>query len=174
MKKRGQFYLVAILIIVSLVIGLVSIQNQSFFNKKSDVGKIGKEIMEEKTYLLSYISRNNLDVENSNLILENFSKEYSDFLGNSKTSFFVWGNVIPSSTNSFKYILKNKLEEDEYILEISGINQTINSQGIFSTNQELLSLYVSGSKYDFILYEGQNIYYLIKYNYDEEVYIING
>lgn len=174
MKKRGQFYLVAILIIVSLVLGLVSIQNQSFFNKKSDVGKIGKEIMEEKTYMLSYISKNNLDVENANLILENFSKEYSGFLDNSKTTFFVWGNVIPPSTNSFKYILKNKLEEDEYILEISGINQTMDSQGIFSTNQESLTLYVNGFRYDFILYEGQNIYYLIKYNYNEEVYIING
>jgi len=58
-------------------------------------------------------------------------------------------------------------------------NQVVNDTGIFQkeyffSGTNISSFILDGTEYNFTFYEGENLYYLIKYIYNGQTFIING
>ncbi len=169
-NKKAQFYLVSVLILATLFISFVSISN--FIGKKNlSFSDLTKEIDIERKNLLDYIVYNNLSQTDSYEKMFNFSKEYISYLGPEKNSFFIFGNTQNLT------IIGNKTADTNFSYNVTGsiievTNQEI-SISLSGVNEEVY-FYLDNFEYSKKIYPGQNIYYLIKYNYNNEVYILNG
>lgn len=168
--KRGQFYLIAILVIISLLIGFLTVENYLTNTRLDKVNQISAEIDIEKSYVLDYIV--DKDDATSETTLVDFSDKYIQRLGLDKDIFFVVGKP-----NSIK-IVGNRVSQETIQYNIGSGFQNLNDEDEFErdlspSNDQIIFRFPEGD-YSFDLNSGQNIYYLIKYNYNEEVYIIHG
>ena len=169
MKKKGQFYLVAVVILMGIFLGLLTIYNG--FEKRSETSIYDSqdEINIERGKVLDYISENNLDDIASSSLLENFASLYIDKIGDKKNVIFIVGS--PSET----YIMGH-LKDENLVYNSSNGNGVIES-GDFSeyvTSVDHVDIDIGGNVYNYEINPGQNIYYLVQYNYNGEVYIVNG
>jgi hypothetical protein len=170
-KKKGQFYLVAILIIVSLLIGIVTVQNSLTKTTTDRVSQVGDQIAIEKGYVLDYIINNNLSDSAAETILINFSKTYLEEFGLNKDIFFIAG------TNNTINLIGNRISNDTIQYDAGAGYQNIADTGEFQktiTTNGSIAFKLPQGDYPFILNPGQNIYYLTRYNYSGEVYIKYG
>lgn len=172
MKKKGQFYFIAMIIIAAIFIGLVTIQNVLEIRKPSSINYLENELNIEKGKVLDYIVYQNLDETNSQNILTNFSKEYTKKIGNDKDIIFTIGSI-----NSIK-LIGNKIEETNISYNLGNGFENITETGEFEIPltpiNENVNLSLNNITYSLKIEKGQNLYYLIQHSYDEEVDIIYG
>ena len=113
-----------------------------------------------------------MDATQTNARFENFSKEYIDFLGDEKNTFFVYGN------RSKIVFLGNRVSNETIKYNSGGSDTTLSETGFFektiTPSSSTFTIYFGDEVYPFTLNSGQNIYYLIKNNYNNEVYIVHG
>ena len=170
MNKRGQFYLVAILIIVSVFVGFVSITNKINVKHNEPFFEIGEELKIERTALLDHIFYNDLNPAQTQTVFENFSDLYILKVGGEKNSVFIYGDSTSINFNG------NHVDDTEIEYNCGSTIQRINTVGKFtfscSPAENNVSIYVEGQRYEFEIYPGQNIYYLISYLYDNERFTI--
>ncbi|MEA3414249.1 MAG: hypothetical protein U9Q99_01860 [Nanoarchaeota archaeon] len=172
MEKRGQFYLIAIILIVTVLLGFLTATNYLKKEKSFPLSVTEEEINLEKENLLDYISSQQKSPSETYNLIVNFSREFQNKIGSDKDVIFIFGN----ETNIT--ILGNIQTETflEYKIGASFVNITnpgsfIENLGSSNSNIEIR---IDGDSRNYYLYNGQNIYYLIKYTYNEEVYIIHG
>jgi len=151
-NKRGQFYLIAILIIIAIFVGFITVANYIRQDTNVDIRGLEEEIQIERRNVLDYVFSNPLSDTQINSIFTNFSEEFIKKIGDDKDIIFIFGK--PTSIQ----LVGNQLEDTLISYNVGGS----------------IVLEIDGNQYSFELLDGQNIYYLIKYNYNEEVYIING
>ncbi len=90
--KRGQFFLIAAVVIIVVVVSVVTISN---YTQKKDVVKLydfGQELGIESQNVLDYGTYSSLDSAQMQSLMENFIKNYVDYIGNDKNIYFVFGN----------------------------------------------------------------------------------
>ena len=170
-NKRGQFYLIAILIIIAIFVGFITVANYIRQDTNVDIRGLEEEIQIERRNVLDYVFSNPLSDTQINSIFTNFSEEFIKKIGDDKDIIFIFGK--PTSIQ----LVGNQLEDTliSYNVGESFVNLKkgeFKIDLIVSINPIVLE--IDGNQYSFELLDGQNIYYLIKYNYNEEVYIING
>ena len=171
-NKKGQFYLIAVLVIIAIFIGFVTISNYTEHNPVIDSQELKEEIQIEKRNVLDYISSENLDDTETENIFTNFSNQFITKIGEDKNIIFMFGK-----TNSIK-LVGNIIAGTSVSYNVDGSFVELSEIGLFekdliAVTENLIILKIDGSEYSFELFAGQNIYYLIKYNYDNEVYIIH-
>src|SRR4030042_2867439 len=91
-NRRGQFFLIAAVVIIVVVVSVVTISN---YTQKKDVVKLydfGQELGIESQNVLDYGTYSELDSESMQTLMENFIKNYVDYIGNDKNIYFVFGN----------------------------------------------------------------------------------
>lgn len=174
MKKRGQFYLVTVFIISFIFIGLAVTQNKIILTKQNPLLDIQNQLPIETIHLLDYLAQNNINYIQSNLLFENFSKTYVEEIGKDKNTIFFYGN------KSILNIYANSAGDENISCNFSGKNEKIiNSTylGIIQKTETSLaennfSCLVDSDKFSYRLNPGRNIYYLVLYKYNDEVYTI--
>ncbi len=170
-NKRGQFYLIAVLVIIAVFIGLITIANYSKHDSTLDYEKLKEDIKLEKRNVLDYISVTQLSKSETNSTLVNFSNKFIEKIGIDKNIVFILGN----STSIM--LVGNKISETSISYNVSGSVEPISETGHFekelSVTVNPIVIKIDDNEYPFELFDGQNIYYLIKYNYNKEVYIIH-
>ena len=153
MKKRGQFYLVAGLIIISVIIGLIAMVN---YTKKSPtflINDFSKELKIETQKVLE-----NEAVMGGNP-MHQYGIDYSSHIGGYVELYFIKG--IDPNIEAYKYV--NGIET------IVTENLTVDEGG---NNKIILDL--SGVDYDFDLKGGMNFYYLISQEIKGEYFVETG
>ena len=106
MEKRGQFYLMAAIIIVGVLIAVVTITN--FAITKESPGEIKIYHLSEDLKLEGeqVINFGVINKQNINTVLETFTKEYGEYISNKENDiYFIYGDK--KSINVIGYTLEN-------------------------------------------------------------------
>jgi len=177
-NKKGQFYFIAALAIVSVLIGFANIANYIKTEKHTEIYRIKEEILVEKLAVLDYALYSEGTPENIMEVLTNFSKAYIQ--ANPETNFyFILGNttnlklVLYQTYNSniaFQYgeTLTPIPLEEKILKEQSFVNTDSSTKLILDyESQDLINPFT----YEFELKEGINIYFVISSEKNEEKYI---
>jgi hypothetical protein len=175
MKKKGQFYLLAVLLILSTVIAIISVKGQTIFIEEDSLNYYKEDLDFQISKILEHITKNNLNETQSKELFANFSTNYGDFLDEEKTAIFIFGKSDShKNLENYTVLLKNKKEEDNLKIYYLENNENL-SEGIINFSiGENFSLSVNDYVYDFYVNEGENIYYMIKHDIKGGSYIIHN
>jgi len=169
--KRGQFYLISTILIITLIGGFVLISNYS--QKRSNIGfdYLGEELSIESEKVIDYGINNNLNIK---ILLENFTKTYSTY-SEAENLYFIFGNRERITLSGYK-----KLNSGAIYIDVgSGNQELILNKGIYNSNefanpQENIKVTVNEIKYDFSLKPGENFYFIISKELEGETYILTN
>ncbi len=91
--KRGQFYLIAALVIIIVIIGYAVISNYSGIRGYTRTYDLAEELVIESAQVLDYgIYNENIGTEQMKNLLEGFIEEYSK-IGEIEELYFIFGNA---------------------------------------------------------------------------------
>ncbi len=175
-NKSGQFYLLAAILIVAVIIGYVSINNYSKNKSPVRVDDLGKELGIETGQVLEYGVFHENEIEG---VISNFTN-----------SFYLYSS--PDETKNFYFIHGTKDDLTIYSSEdqsagtiIIGNSQTrIKEQHIqpldddefceSQTGSNKIRCNFFGSEYEFEINPGDNFYFLISQEIGGEQYVTKG
>jgi len=174
-KKRGQFYLLAAIVIIALLIGFASLTN--YISKKGEVKiyDLKEELGIESGQVLDYGTYGRYSTEDFNKLLENFTRTYTDFAGAGKELYFVFGNKDGINVATYSEVSTGSIS-----LNIGGGQSIIidikeNEYNITKVNnpekEDKIRILIGNIPYDIELTEGQNFYFIISQEISGEVYI---
>jgi hypothetical protein len=146
--KKGQFYLVATIVIVALLIGFASMINYSIKRDNREIYNFAEELSIEGEWVLDY------EAYSGGNVFEDFAKNYSYYVSDDKEIYFVYGQS--GSVEGFTY--NGEQRTDLNPVEDSG-NASIN---------------VEGNTFSFELQEGENFYFVMTDKYREEEYFVTS
>jgi hypothetical protein len=153
--KSGQFYLVATIVIVGLVIGLALILNYSNKSSSYEAEEIAKELSIESEKVMDYDTFNSADE------FENFANAYSSYAGEEKEIYFIKVNgTNVSDREAYRYIGETK--------------NNFNNNLTVDVDNKKISLYLYDNYYSFNLEEGKNFYFVLIYDNKGERYVYTG
>ena len=173
MNKRGQFYIVAAIIIVLAVAGIASVKTYAIVKPKPrSIESMGSELKEESFQMVEYGIHKG---ENITSLLNNFTSNYSEYFlkkTNKANVIFVYGNK--SDLYSAKYDKVNT----------GRITATIGTQGTgwsmdtsFTNRTRLnvagnsVTVTIFNKDYSFDLRDNEMFYFVIVEEKEGEVYV---
>ena len=187
MNKRGQFYLLAAIIIIVLIIGFVGVSN--YLNKKDStrIYDIKEELNIEGKDVLEFGILNSKDTslfdesgkktaEGEDAIIKHFISLYTTYLesvGENMNIYYILGNGV--DIKAYKIV---DLETGSLSLNLGGttlltpiIKKSIQDIGGISTTESEVIVTINEVPYDFELKEGENFYFIISQNVGGEKYV---
>lgn len=151
-NKRGQFYLVATIIIVGLVVSVSVILNFSTKTNYYNVEKVAKELAIEGEKVLDYDSFNSANE------FDDFSNAYSSYAGEDKDIYFIIVDESNGIEEAYKYTQGEKV--------------ILNSD--LSVGGENIRFILDSKEYNFKLGQGKNFYFIVVYDKGGERYVYTG
>jgi hypothetical protein len=90
--KGGQFFIIAAVVIIVVVVSIVTVSN--YTQKKQDVKlyDLGEELGIESQNVLDYGTYSELNEEQMKVLMENFIKNYVNYIQEKKNIYFIFGN----------------------------------------------------------------------------------
>ncbi len=91
-NRRGQFFLIAAVVIIVVTVSIVTISN---YTQKKDTVKLydlGQELGIESQSVLDYGTYSELNETQMKMLMENFIQNYVDYIGETGNLYFVFGN----------------------------------------------------------------------------------
>jgi len=169
-NKRGQFYLLAAIIIISVIVGFAAVSNIA--KKKSSVKlyDIKEELNIEGGEVLEY---GEFFAENLENTINDFTDKYKEYTGEDKELVFIYGNSEEVKKISFSRETSVK----------SGVGES--SQTTYELRKKEESLFVEPGtdkvnvtidtrNYDFELKPGQNFFFIISQELEGETHIVKS
>jgi len=179
MKKRGQFYLIAAVIIIALIIGFVVIQNYS--KERVEYTTIygleeGLEI--ESAKVLDYGIYSELNSTQMINLLKGFTEAYAEYAQLDRL-YFIFGNSEQISVAGY-----HDLEDDTILVDIGGANATEliikkkeykkEDYPAQETDITTVIITINNIEYKFDLKPGENFYFILMINFKGEQYVVTN
>ncbi len=174
-SNKGQFYLVAAMVIISLIVGFATIQNYTkkksikIYDIKDELGIEGGKVLDYGTFYL-----NDSDIT---ALVENFSNDFFNYAGTENRTFYL---VFGDTTGGIYVINNTEIETGTISTEVGGtrpgITNTISkikATRISPSNGEV-KVSVNGAEYPFELKEGENFYFIISEEVGGEQHIVTS
>jgi hypothetical protein len=162
-SKKGQFFLIAAIIIVFVLFGMVAVTNR-ITTTKTEIAliDISDELRLESESTINFGISNQTDI---NLLLESFTQNYSSYLGEDTQLFFVYGT--PENISYMQYRVEGT---GDITLNIGWTPITIRITNGVIKREEIpnpdkknkIDVIVSGITYNFDLKEGENFFFVIQ------------
>jgi len=185
MKKKGQFYLIAAVIIVIIIVGLSGITNYVITRKKPvKFYDLSAELSEESVRVVDYGIYNEKDMDS---LIGNFTDKYLAGVSEKRgyvdekekqaELVFVYGNkneVIVSTYTSEK---TGEITISYGTMEFkhTGTDRYIANRTSFTPelvgSEHMIKVYILGVNYDFKLQKGENFFFVITKRTEEETHI---
>jgi hypothetical protein len=171
--KKGQFYLITVIILVSLFIAFISTFNFAAKERGIDIYEMKNEIEIETQKTMEYIAYNSLSDSEAKSILSDLADIYINKTGKDKNSFFIYGTSSELEMKGFK-----SDDENISISTNSGSYDDLNvNEGEYfgpRTYNTVENLTIRGEEVDtsFEIREGQSFYYLIHYKGSGGEYVV--
>ncbi|MEN7982127.1 MAG: hypothetical protein ABFQ65_01625 [Nanoarchaeota archaeon] len=170
--KKGQFYLLSAIIIISIIIGFSAV---STYTKTSEVKifDLGEELDIESTNVLDYGAYN--AVEDLDTLLNNFASNYSEYIGEDKELSFVFGNPEDDSVTVINYE-EVILGEVDYAGSKTTTRKRVSNKSSsdieIETNsgKKITKIRFKNREYEIELKPGENFYFVISQEVGEEVH----
>tara|TARA_Y100000034_G_scaffold133548_1_gene199288 strand:+ start:846 stop:1415 length:570 start_codon:yes stop_codon:yes gene_type:complete len=171
MEKKGQFYLLATIIIITLISGFATVINYSKPQTNINIDYLGEELIIESEKVLDYGLNNNVNLKN---LIGDFNKRYINH-SNVDNAYFIFGTKGNLTIAGYK-----KLSSGTITYDVGSGNQVLNlNKGVYGSSNflnpdENISITSDGVVYDFTLKTGENFYYILSKEIEEEVYIVTN
>jgi len=150
MNKRGQYYLVTAIIFIGIFFILISVVNQSKKETNMIIYEISKEMKIESSKVIEY------SAYTGNNRIEDFTKKYAEYAGQETNIYFITGNLATATQEVYNYT--------------NGIKTTIPS----NIEGNVLDTILEGQTYSFEFKKGENFYFVIIREENDEKYVLRG
>ena len=173
MNKRGQFYLIAAIIIVIIISGFATITNYALtYPTPKAIDSMSSDIKEEGPRIIDYgiYSRENLNKVLNNFTADEFAPYFLKKTENSNVV-FIYGNKTGISAVKYNLISKGTISAT-----IGGATNW-NTLGLYAENLSMIpsgnkiNITLAGKTYDFELNENQVFYFIMIQQTQEETYV---
>jgi len=170
MNKRGQFYLLAAIIIITVIVGIATVSN----------------VVTKKEEVRLYDLKDELNIESGEVLehgtfygeerIDEFVGDYKEYVGDDKDLLFVYGD-----SNELKVTSYRLETTGEISIGIGGSESGIETYDIFSESltinpggEEQVIVTLNNINYDFELKPGQNFFFVISQELEGEQHIIQS
>lgn len=171
--KKGQFYLVAAVVMISILLGITSIGNFSKTSADPKLKELKQEILIESEKVIDYAYKNDFDETQINSLLENFATDWINFEGKDKNLYFIFGKK-----EDFTLVAYQAKEESVrlFLDSIEEVNLETGEifKGYYSDSDGEISLEAGDTKHEFELVQGENFYFVISKKEGGEAYVVTG
>jgi len=144
--KKGQFYLIAAMIMIIIITLFAVIFN---FSEKSDVSKLkelGEQLSIESEKVLDY------DTYNGENEIETFTQEFSSYAGSDVKIYYITGRK--GDIGAYKYV-----DDEKIIIPVDEIGEEIH-------------LTLDGIDHKFDIQPGENFYYVLSQDINGETHVV--
>lgn len=164
--KKGQFYLLAAMIIAVIVVGLVTISNYSSATPLVTLYDLEEELEIESQNVIDYGTYNNLDLD---ILLEQFIEDYVSYTGSGKNLYFLFGDSESVTVKAYQEVSEDVLIDGQSLAIIDG-----EGEKTYSPAGGGVVISVEDINYPFVLQEGENFYFIVSQEIDGGKYVISG
>jgi len=176
MEKRGQFYLIAAIIIIIVIVSLSSVTN--YIERRKEPAKfydLSEELSEEGARVVDYGIYNE---ENITSLMSNFLDNYFVNYTTEKEEevVFVYGNE-----NNITVMTYTNISTGEIAINYGTTSMNIRGAGRYQANrttftpgheENKITVTILENNYEFTLKEGENFFFIITRTSGEERYVI--
>jgi len=176
-EKRGQFFLIAAVVIIAVIVSIVTITN---YTQQKDVVRLydlGEELGIESQQVLDYGTYSELNETEMKDLVENFIVNYVSYIEEDKNIYFIFGNKYKINVLGYQQIQ----EEDVQVclnVDGNGCNPyiTIGKTEEFSKGEKIekVTIVIDTVEYQFELTEGENFYFVIWQEIGGEKHVVTN
>jgi len=168
MDKRGQFYLIAALIILTLATGFVIISNKASSVSNYQIQGLKEEIRLESSNIIDYAAYKNLGNSETESMLTNLSNYY---INNSQNGNFYF---IIGTQSSFVVRAYQRYAENVSIGGIAwdlGVLEVVHEK---SDSGDSIDIKINGTSFSFKINRGENFHFVVSSLNKGQKYVITG
>lgn len=170
MNRRGQFYLIAAIVIISIVSGLAIISNYSSSQPNSGISYLKDEISIESIKVINYGIYNHYSFTQMQNTLTDLSERYINESENDNL-YFIFGNSTSMNFISYQAGYSNVTINGADYTDLVGTSK-IYSQTFQPGNNVIIS--INGNQYLFNLNPGENFNFIISNNAGGQNYTVTN
>lgn len=172
--KRGQFYLLSAIVIISIIIGFSAVSTYTKRSGEVRIFDLGDELDIESANVLDYGTYPANQINDLNSFLKDFVSNYSEYIGEDTEISFVFGNPDDTTATVVNY-------EEVILGDIDYGSSKITSTKRISTeesseietqegNKKVTRIIFNDVEYEIELKPGENFYFVISQEVGEEVH----
>lgn len=177
--NRGQFFLIAAVIIIAVIVSIVTITNYTHKKEVVRLYDLGEELGIESQQVLDYGTYSELDEEEMTELIENFIENYVSYIEEDKNIYFVFGNKNRINVIGYQDIIP---EEVRVCLNLEDLDSCKNYLLIGETEEytkpageiDKIKVIIGGIEYEFSLKEGENFYFVIWQEIGGDKYVVSS
>jgi len=174
MKKKGQFYLAAAIVIVVLIVGFAAVQN--FTKKQSSIKlyDVKEELGIEGGKVLDYGTYNIENEEDKEQLIADFTSNYTEYAGEGRNLYFVFGNPNKIYVIRYEEVVSGTVSVSFGGSGRSELQTFIKGGEIESYVPEgnEVTIIIDGLEYEFELKRGENFYFIVSQEIGGEEHVI--
>lgn len=172
-NKRGQFYLVAAIIIVAVIIGLAGVSNYAKQQPKVTVYDLGEELNIESGEVVQYGVFNYAGDDNNLMsFLGNFTELYTQYAGEGKDLYFVYGDESNVVVLKYEDVLKGEISVGES--STYKVKGKVVKEEQQTPNENMINVTIGETNHQFTLTPGENFYYVLAEEVGNEKHIVSS
>lgn len=159
-NRRGQFYLIAAIVIITIAIGFIIISNSASSQQTPNIYFLRDELKIESSKTIDYATNNQLSLTQTQNTLTDFSSQY---INNSQNEnfYFIFGNTTGMIFLSYQAYYSN--------VTLNGADYTNNvSSGKIYTKSFVpgssVIIGINGNPYSFLINKGMNFDFVLTSN----------
>ena len=178
MDKRGQFYLVAAMVIIVLIVGFAAIQN--YIKKQSTVKlyDVKEELGIEGGKVLDYGTFNVEDEQEREDLIKDFSEDYIAYAGEGRNLYLIFGSYDKVFMITYEEVISGEIdivtgEQGRSRLDIIAERIEITELEVTRDQGERkVEVVIGDITYEFELMPGQNFYFIISQEVGGEQHVV--
>jgi hypothetical protein len=175
MKKRGQFYLAAAIVIIVLIVGFATVQNftkrQSsikLYDVREELGIEGGKVLDYGTY--------NVDNEaDKKDLIEYFTSNYTEYAGEGRNLYFIFGNPSKIYVISYEEVVSGTLSVSFGEGGRSQLETFIKEGEVTEYDpkgDDTVIIKIGDLEYEFELKRGENFYFIVSQEIGGEQHVV--
>lgn len=175
-NKRGQFYLIAAVIIIGVVVTVFTISNYIERKESIRLYDFGEELGIESQNVLDYGTYQGFDENDTKILVTNFVENYVGYAGEGKNIYLVFGNQ-----DTIKVMAYQIMNETVSVSIDDGVAQLVEIDELGEGSQEFsvgtmskVVITIGGNVYEFKLKPGENFYFVISQEIGGEKYVVTS
>ena len=172
-NKRGQFYLIAAIILIAMILSLVTVANKSRTQNLTHISEAAEEISIEAEAIMNYGISHDEDLTAMNTRFKEFTENYSPY-SNVENLYFLYGDQSGIQLGAYRKLTPAQIFVNGFGRNV--INDTDTSTThIPSGSPPTITITIDDLDTSFEIKEGYNFYFILSQGNEEtEEYLFSG
>lgn len=174
-NKKGQFYLIAAIIIIGIIIGFAAVKNYTSRKEVIKLYNLGEELKIESENVLDYGTYNEFDDEQIDALLTKFVETYEKEATEGKNLYFIFGNEKKINVIAYQSLYeKIQLGIEGEALELIEPGETYEFYPGDGGSIHKFVVVIEEHEYPFELKYGKNFYFILTQEIEEGQYVVTS